>query len=518
MLPLRTLNFYLLSLIYFCIFVVCLISIKMKKTLLFSMLLIALSVQAQEVVTVKFTAATETGGYIPFTSVMVTDLTQGWMTTLSYPDTVLVLSPLVGVGEWKGRNFNMGSAFPNPFNNETCVPLALSEASDVTLQVIRADGKTVASRDMHLDAGAHQVMVCLSTPGMSFLRVVTPQGSSVARLVCTGQGNVDDVRVTSRDGAMKRGENPGVFALGDLMRYEAFRSVGGTTYHSTVVEQAQYTNETVTLSFEVETPEGAIDGLFTINDEGGKVFFSKGNLLYNKNTGVWSFMEQQYDMVEFLGQDVGENYADQDSVSLFGWSTSGYDHGGHCYQPWNTSSDYSDYHAYGSHLFNLEDETGQADWGYNAIANGGNTEHLWRTLTTDEWNYIFATRATPSGIRFAKACVGNVNGVILLPDDWSGSYFNLNFPNTTNVYFENNLISLEQWAAIEQYGAVFLPAAGYRLGTEVLNTGSSGLYWSSTHYIENRANCVSIFDSGLYPQAVDFIFNGFSVRLVQVAH
>jgi len=490
----------------------------MKKILFFTMLLFALSVQAQEAVTVKFTAATEAGGYIPFSSVWVTDLTQGWMTTLNYPDSVLVLSPMVGVGEWQGRNFNMGSAFPNPFNNETCVPLELQEASEVTLQVIRADGKVVATRAMHLDSGVHQVMVRLSNPGMTFLRAVTPQGSSVARLVCTGHGDVDEVRVTSRDCASKRGENPGVFEPGDLMRYEAFRSEGGTTYHSTVVEQAQYTDETVTLFFAVETPEGAIDGLFTINDDGGKVFFSKGNLQYNKNTNVWSFMEQQYDMVELLGQDVGEDYADQDIVSLFGWSTSGYSHGAICYQPWSTSISENHYHAYGSHLFNLCDQTGQADWGYNAIANGGNTEHLWRTLTTDEWDYIFETRTTPSGIRFAKACVGNVNGVILLPDDWSGSYFTLNFPNTTNVYFENNLISLEQWDAIEQHGAVFLPTAGYRLGTEVFNTGSSGLYWSSTHYVENRAKCVSIFDSGLYPQAVDFIFNGFSVRLVQDAH
>ena len=491
----------------------------MRKLLLFTMLLIALSVQAQETVTVRFNAATVTGGYIPFNSVMVTDLTHGWMTTLNYPDTVLVLSQSqVGVGEWQGRNFNMGSAFPNPFNDGTCVPLELSEASEVTLQLIRVDGKVVAVRDIRLDSGVHQLMVHLSTPGMAFLRVVTPYGSSVARLVCMGHGDVDDVRVTSKSSAFNRGENPGVFEPGDLMRYEAFRTVGGTTFHSAVVEQAQYTSETVTLVFAVETPEGAIDGLFTINDDAGKVFFSKGNLQYDKRTSVWSFMEHQYDMVELLGQDVGEDYADQDIISLFGWSTSGYNHGGHCYQPWNTTPSYYDYHAYGNHFFNLEDQTGQADWGYNAIANGGNTEHLWRTLTTDEWNYIFETRTTPSGIRFAKARVGDVNGVILLPDDWSGSYFNLNFPNTTNVYYENNQISLEQWDVIEQYGAVFLPAAGYRLETEVLNTGSSGHYWSSTHYSESRSNCVSIFDSGLYPQAIDFIYNGFSVRLVLVAH
>jgi hypothetical protein len=491
---------------------------KMRRTLLFTMLLLALSVQAQEGVTVSFTAATAAGGYTPFTSVMVTDLTQGWMTTLNYPDTVLVLSTQVGVGEWQGRNFNMGSAFPNPFKDGTTVPLELSEASEVQLQVFRADGKVVAARDMRLEAGIHQVTVRLSTPGMAFLRVVTPQGNAVARLVCTDRGNVDDVRVTPSQETFKRGGNTGVFEPGDLMRYEAFYSAGGSTSHSAVVEQAQYTSETVTLVFPVGAPQGAIDGLFTVNDDGSKVFFSKGNLQYEMNTGVWSFMEHQYDRVEALGQDVGEDYADQDIVGLFGWSTSGYNHGAPCYQPWRTTTSSNDYLPYGSDLFNLYDQTGQADWGYNAIANGGNTEQLWRTLTIEEWDYLFETRTTPSGIRFAKARVGEVNGVILLPDDWSGSYYSLNFPNVTNVYYENNLISLEQWDTIEQHGAVFLPAAGYRLGTEVHNTGSSGHYWSSTHCYEDRAYCVSVFDSGLYPQAIDFIFNGFSVRLVQEAH
>ncbi len=501
----------------------------MKKTFLFIMLVLALSAHAQETVTVKFTAATETGGYSPFTSVMATDITQGWTTMLTYPDTVLVLSQShVGVGEWQGQDFHVGAAFPNPFSDMTCVPLELSEASEVTLQVIRADGEVVATRHMRLEPGSHNVTVRLSTPGMSFLRVSTSRGSSTARLVCMGHSGVDDVKVESATAnaqlsvsggsVMGRGGNPGVFEPGDLMRYEAFLSVGGATSHSAVVEQEQYVSETVTLFFPVEAPEGAIDGLYTINNEGGKVFFSQGNLQYDKNTEVWSFMEHQYDMVEALGQDVGESYANQNIVSLFGWSTSGYNHGANSYQPWSTSITYYDYHAYGNYQFNLEDQTGQADWGYNAIANGGNTENQWRTLTTEEWNYIFESRPTPSGIRFAKARVGDVNGVILLPDDWSGSYFNLNFPNTTNVYYENNPISLEQWEMIEQYGAVFLPTAGYRLGNEVFNTESSGHYWSSTHYGENRANCVSIFDSGLYPQAVDFIYNGFSVRLVYPAN
>jgi len=41
--------------------------------------------------------------------------------------------------------------------------------------------------------------------------------------------------------------------------------------------------------------------------------------------------------------------------------------------------------TFGNDTYNLNDQTGQADWGYNAISNGGNTTDTWRTLTSDEW-------------------------------------------------------------------------------------------------------------------------------------
>ena len=265
----------------------------MKKTLLYTtlMLALALTLQAQESVTVKFTAATEIGEYSPFTSVLVTDITQGWTTTLIYPDTALVLSlPNVGVGELQAQNFSLGSAFPNPFTEITSIPLTLSEDSEVTLQVIRLDGEVVAARDMHLASGLHTVMVRLSSPGMAFLNITTPRGHAVARLLCMGHSGNDDVECLASNAMPNvfesqrstRGDAPGTFQPGDLMRYEAFLSVGGTTLHSSVVEQAQYNSETVTLLFPAVAPEGAIDGLFTINDNGGKAYFSKGNLQYDK--------------------------------------------------------------------------------------------------------------------------------------------------------------------------------------------------------------------------------------------
>ena len=149
--------------------------------------------------------------------------------------------------------------------------------------------------------------------------------------------------------------------------------------------------------------EGALRGEFSVSAS-QKVHFSQGNLQYTKSSQDWSFMEHQYDMVETEDQEVGDDYANQDVVSLFGWGTSGYNHGANCYQPWSTSEYDEDYYAYGDDSKNLYDDNGQADWGYNAISNGGNTENSgWRTLTDDEWGYVIDTRSTTSGIRYAKA-------------------------------------------------------------------------------------------------------------------
>ena len=262
-------------------------------------------------------------------------------------------------------------------------------------------------------------------------------------------------------------------------------------------------------------PQGAIDGLFTVNSSGDKVCFSKGNLQYDKTTKEWSFMEHQYGFVENQAQSVGEDYADQNVVSLFCWATSGYDHGANYYQPWSTTMVSNGYYAYGSSSYNLYDQTGKADWGSNAISNGGNTANTWRTPTKEEWEHLFFNRSTPSQIRYAKACVNDVNGVILLPDDWSSSYFALNSPNSEEAVFGSNTITASQWDTLEQHGAVFLPAAGFRQLTNASGVGASGNYWSSScgsyglvyalHFCDNESDV-----------AVNAYYNcyGFTVRLV----
>jgi hypothetical protein len=259
-------------------------------------------------------------------------------------------------------------------------------------------------------------------------------------------------------------------------------------------------------------PEGAINGMYSIA-EGQQVYFSQGNLQYigsagngdENNTGAyWKFAEHQWDYLGYNGQGSDSKTVDRD---LFGWGTSGYNHGANCYQPWSISSTYSDYYAYGNSGYNLFDQSGQADWGYNAISNGGNQENSgWRTLTRDEWDYVFNTRTMVNGgPRYTVGRrVEGVLGVIVYPDNYTGSAVSSD-------------LTAEGWAEYEAAGCVFLPAAGYRDGTSVNFVGSGGYYWSASYYNSDYAYDAGFGGSSLHTDNDSGRCYGQSVRLVRPA-
>ena len=254
--------------------------------------------------------------------------------------------------------------------------------------------------------------------------------------------------------------------------------------------------------------DGSLPGLFSVSAT-QQVYFSQGNLQYQASTNTWRFAEHQYDYVGTQTADVygyhGGNVSGSDNrsisstysgwIDLFGWGTGD--------NP-TLSSNY--YGAYGTFV----------DWGSNPISNGGNTANLWRTLTIAEWEYLLNTRPGAS----SKLGSGNINGVgglIILPDNWtlpSECSFTSGNASSHNDWTRNSY-TLSQWAQMEAAGAVFLPAAGYRYGTDVLNVGSRGLYWSSSPYSESNAYSMN-FSSNLLIAMLNYNRSlGFSVRPVQ---
>lgn len=281
----------------------------------------------------------------------------------------------------------------------------------------------------------------------------------------------------------------------------------GTTYGSEV--------SFMTADSTWAVPEGAVRGLFSVG-EGRQVYISKGNLQYQASTRTWRFAEHPYD---FIGADNRKLSPTWDGwIDLFGWGTSGYDHGAVDWQPWSGNEDIrSDarHYAYGKPESGLYDGDGRADWGYNRIANGGNEEHLWRTLRVSEWVYLLFVRNTASGVRFAKAQVAGVNGLVILPDNWGIAVFPLNSADRTEAGFVSNRISLSDWTGLlEPAGAVFLPEAGARTISEFFP--GMGAYYSSDAASTDAWHLL-IVDSKLHLDARGHRGDGLSVRLVRDA-
>lgn len=321
----------------------------------------------------------------------------------------------------------------------------------------------------------------------------------------------------------------------------AFYATDGTYSTKTLMNDQRYvvgrnTLNPLVFSNLVFRPVGAIGGLFSVSAT-QQVHFSQGNLQYQASTNTWRFAEHQWDYVGTQTPDDGGSYggtvngSDNRDISstyigwidLFGWGTSGWNSGANCYQPWSTSSDHSDYLPGGSYDTDLTGDYAEADWAWhNAISNGGNVAHQWRTLTNDEWWYLLDTRTNAS----AKRGTGNINGVgglIILPDNWalpSGCSFTSGFTEYDEDNYPDwtrNSYTLAQWALMEAAGAVFLPAAGWRFGPGYFHVdavGVYGRYWSSTHYEDEYAESWRFHSECLFEEVIHRP-NGFSVRPVR---
>ena len=210
------------------------------------------------------------------------------------------------------------------------------------------------------------------------------------------------------------------------------------------------------------------------------VKFSAGNLQCVPHTQQrkWRFAPHQYDVV---------SQADNQSISalslewidLFGYGTSGTKVGS-SYTQFLPSSISQDGTAYCG--ANLTGSYIWADWGSNRPVYGMTQSSApWRTLTHDEWVYLLGRSG---GSKKGGATVNGVFGLVILPDDWTlptGLSFSSSPSFTSNVY------DLRDWDKMEKAGAIFLPVAGYRLGTTLYMTTSAGYYWSSTVSTDGKA-------------------------------
>lgn len=259
---------------------------------------------------------------------------------------------------------------------------------------------------------------------------------------------------------------------------------------------------------EVKIENGTIKSAFSVSST-QKVYFSTGNLQYQASAGTWQFAENQYDVIGKDNSNISSTNAA--FIDLFGWGTSGWENGVEAFQPYSTEYDYAKYYVGGSSENNLVGSYANADWGvYNSISNGGGKAGMWRTLTAEEWYYVIKDRKNAYDL-YSVAKVNGVNGLILLPDNWT-TPSSIEF--TPSAYsWATNVYTADEWEVFEKAGAVFLPAGGYRSGSSVSDVNAYGAYWSTTGSSSN-AYCVWFNSANVSPKYGLSRDNGTAVRLV----
>ena len=303
-----------------------------------------------------------------------------------------------------------------------------------------------------------------------------------------------------------------------------------------VTENMYYTNGGNGVSIAM-----TIDAVFTVGSttigSGTTVKFSKGNLQY-LGTGddgtkepKWRFADNQWDYMGdgtngnvaidgYSAYNTGSNNAtptDADKAAardLFGWGTSG---GGSPATP-----PYMTVNNNGSIYGGTSDIAGtNCDWGvYNRTTIENNDGKSWRTLTKTEWNNLFNRTKTIAGNSrklYGFATVMEVHGIVVLPDNWDGSVdVSFTYAGTDYTANQYTATSTVTWGTMEAAGAVFLPAAGFRIGSSVDYAGSNGRYWSSSNGSSNAdyAYYVTFTSGNFNPTNGYYRCYGYSVRLV----
>ena len=253
-----------------------------------------------------------------------------------------------------------------------------------------------------------------------------------------------------------------------------------------------------------------VHGKFSVAN-GKQVWFATGNLVvtyHSASSMDWAFEAKQWDYTaSFLS---GSNYqTNNQRISHFGWGTGT--------NPTNISTNNADYSSF-------------VDWGkhFNAVGEGSHSrsDGTWYTLSSAEWQYLITGRPDASmlvgkGMIHDAATGQYINGLFLLKDDWDRPVSCSFRPGATADYSTNMYTTGDRaedfdgsWQEMEAAGAVFLPAAGYRYGSNFYYAGYIGIYWSSTPYDSERADCLGFGSSGVGPQDSNGRYSGFSVRLV----
>ena len=439
-----------------------------------------------------FTGRKEQGRYLRLDSVKVTNLTRSWSETIVYPDTVLVFANS-GIVPAETSQLRL-SAYPNPSVGRATIAVESPFDEIAVATVTNLAGQVVYRNDVPIRSGRNLFELALGRQQVCLLSLATSQGVRTIKILNTGAGNAFGLKCVAAGPIIDKRTTNASFGAGDSLLIVGYAKNSGLS----ICSYPLYANPAASA---IHTLDFATDAVFSVS-ETSKVLFSPGNLQWSAKNGgstatnhavagggtapgTWRFAPHQYDTIGINNTNASSTYGGW--IDLFGWATSGWDNTSVYedairFNPWDTATGMSSGNGYGPYNFTIYspiDITGanaNYDWGvYNAIfnpkTNTTDPPGTWRTPTIYEWRYVTGMainyqdprRRTGSGLLYAHANVAGVNGLILLPDNWSPATYTFVRPNgrlNMGVDYSDNVISSANWSRLENAGCVFLPAAG----------------------------------------------------------
>ena len=211
-------------------------------------------------VTLTFTGQDSTNHtYVPLSRIEITDLSQGWTETLTYPDTIAILTIGDGIEDNAQRmSFGLLQNNPNPFTGSTDINLMVADMGTVTLEITDMNGRmVVGAKDYSsLQPGTHQFHVLLSNAG-TYIMTARQNGKTASiKMVCNATGDANRIEYMgtireNRHFSQLKNDMKGLicrpFACGDTMTYKGYFEKYGVEIEGQILSQTQSFSEDITL-------------------------------------------------------------------------------------------------------------------------------------------------------------------------------------------------------------------------------------------------------------------------------
>ncbi|MBR4786804.1 MAG: T9SS type A sorting domain-containing protein [Bacteroidales bacterium] len=262
----------------------------MKKLFsLISFVLLFTAVSAQVVsVTLTFTGRDANNQYVPLNRVVITNYSQGWQETLTWPDTVLMMTT-TGIQDYvQGEGIALSQNNPNPFDGTTFVNLTIAEPGEVMMEISDISGRIVETQSFaSLQAGNNQLRISLSNSGVYFLTARQNGHAVSVKMVNRGSGGGNAISFSGNMGTQgittvshnlkhtPKGSTDKPFNTGDHMDYVGYATINGHEVTSAHIDKEQYSTETFVLAFaEAQgNPDGhPCPGTPTVTDIDGNTY------------------------------------------------------------------------------------------------------------------------------------------------------------------------------------------------------------------------------------------------------